>query len=158
MRYVEKLKTWDDRWNDIIRYEFFQDSELKTLMCIPPRTTITKFIESYFVEDAGTDQLLTDEVVRVTHYDDEGVDTGNKNVKLHYKVFDIYVKKSHLYNATNDLIKSRCKLIAERIKYILQKNYHIYNLHFEYGDEFDMWTKTVGYKRYHIFFSYKTTV
>lgn len=125
---------------------------------MPPQTTISQFIENFFIEDAGTDQLLTNELVRVVHYDSEGNGTGNKNVLLQYKEFDIYVKKSQLYNASNDRLKSRCRLIAERIKWILLKDQHIHNLHFEYENEYDMWTKTVGYKRYHIIFSYKTTV
>lgn len=158
MRYVEKQKTWDDNWNDVIRYEFYQDEKLKEQMCVPPQTTISQFIENFFIEDAGTDQLLTNELVRVVHYDSEGNGTGNKNVLLQYKEFDIYVKKSQLYNASNDRLKSRCRLIAERIKWILLKDQHIHNLHFEYENEYDMWTKTVGYKRYHIIFSYKTTV
>ena len=159
MRYVEKMKTWDDNWNDIIRYDIFQDAYLKELMCISPKTTIIDFVENYFIEDAsGTDQQLVNEPVRIVHYDNEGTDTGNKNVLLRYKEFDIYVKKTELYNATNDRLKSRCKLIAERIKFLLLHDFHIHDLHFEYENEFDMWTKTVGYKRYHIVFSYKTTV
>ena len=157
-RYTEKLRTWDDNWNDVIRYEFFQDAPLKAQMCVPPKTTINQFIENYLIEDAGTDQLLTNEQVRVVYYDSEGTGTGNKNVLLHYKEFDIYVKKNVVYTATGDRLKSRAKLIAERLKYLLLKNEHIHNLHFEFNNEFDMWTKTVGYVRYHIVFSYKTTV
>lgn len=158
MRYIEKIKTWDDNWNDVIRYDFFQDTVLKAQMCVPPQTTINQFIENYFIEDAATDQLLTNELVRVTYYDNQGVDTGNKNVLLRYKEFDIYVKRTHLYNATTDRIKSRKLLIAERIKYLLLRNQHIRNLHFEYCNEYDLWTKTVGYSRYHLVFTYKTTV
>ena len=29
MRYVEKTKTWDDDWNDVIRTVFFKDAVLK---------------------------------------------------------------------------------------------------------------------------------
>lgn len=29
-RYVEKTVTWDDRWNNVIRYVFFPDEKLKT--------------------------------------------------------------------------------------------------------------------------------
>lgn len=29
MRYAEKIKTWDDDWNDIIRTVFFKDDVLK---------------------------------------------------------------------------------------------------------------------------------
>ena len=157
-RYVEKTITWDDRWNNVIRYVFFPDEKLKTQMCVPEGTTINQFIENYFIEDAGTDQLLTDEKVRVAYYDSKGVGTGNKNVLNHYKEFDIYVQKPQLYNTTNDRLKSRAKLISERIKFLLLQNQHIQNLRFAYEDEFDLWTKTVGYVRYHLVFSYKTTV
>lgn len=157
-RYVEKTRTWDDNWNDVIRYEIFQDTTLKEQMCVPEKTPIMDFILNYFIEDASTDQLLTDEKVRVVHYDEEGFDTTNKNVFIKYKVFDIYVKKNYLYTATNDRLKSRCILIAERIKYLLLKNPYIHGLRFKYKDAYDMWTKTIGYQRYHLVFSYKITV
>ena len=157
-RYVEKIKTWDDNWNDVIRYEIFQDAELKKQMCVPDKTQIMDFILNYFIEDASTDQLLTDEKVRVVHYDEEGLDTSNKDVFVKYKVFDIYVKKNYLYTATSDRLKSRCVLIAERIKYLLLKNQYIHGLRFNYKDSYDMWTKTIGYQRYHLVFSYKITV
>lgn len=127
-------------------------------MCVPAGTTINQFIENYFIEDSETDQLLNNEQVRVVHYDNKGSGTGNKNVLLQYKEFDIYVKKTQLYNATNDRLKSRAKLISERLKYLLLREKHIYGLHFEYENEFNLWTKTIGYVRYHIVFSYKTTV
>ena len=158
MGIVEKIQTWDDNWNDIIRHVIFQDVKLKTQMCVPPQTTINQFVEKYFIQDAATDQLLKDEKARVVYYDTPGYSTGNKNVRLKYKEFDIYVKDNLLFNATNDRIKNRCKLIAERINYQLRQKYHICNLHFDYEDEYDMWTKTVGYKRYHIVFSYKISV
>lgn len=63
-----------------------------------------------------------------------------------------------MYNVKDDRLKSRAALIAERLKYLLLKDQHICHLHFQFEDEFDMWTKVVGYKRYHITFSYKTTV
>lgn len=158
MRYVEKIKTWDDNWNDVVRYEFFQDEYLKRQMCVPPNTTISQFIEKYFIEDAGTDQLLTNEPVRVVCYDNEGIGTGNKNVLLRYKEFDIYVNKKVLYNVTEDRLKTRYRLISERIKWHLLKDQHIHGLHFEYANEFNMWTKTVGYERYHLVFYFKTSV
>ena len=30
MGIVEKIQTWDDNWNDIIRHVIFQDVKLKT--------------------------------------------------------------------------------------------------------------------------------
>lgn len=158
MRYVEKTKTWDDDWNDVIRTVFFKDTVLKDQMMVPENTPIVAFITKHFIEDAAPDALLTTENVRVNHYDTQGYETGNPNVIRKYKTFDIYVKESVLYNATNDRIKSRQKLISERIKYLLLREKIICGMHFDFRDEYDLWTKTVGYQRYHLVFSYRVSV
>lgn len=155
---VPKSKTWADNWNDIIRSVFFKDQILKDLMLVPDGTTITQFIDRYFIEDLSPDELIIDEKVRVAYYDTEGSNTGNKNVKGRYKEMDIYVHSDVLHNATKDRLQNRCHLIAERIKYQLLREFHICKMHFEYEDEYNQWTKVTGYKRYHIAFSYKTTV
>ena len=156
-RYVEKEKTWDDDWNDVIRKVFWPDNKLKQLMLIPENTAIVPFITKYFIEDAAPDALLTDEKVRINHFDTQGYDTGNKNVIRKYKNFDIYVKDDFLYDATNDRLKSRTALIAERIKYLLLRDFYVCGLRFEFRDEYSLWTKTVGYKRYRLVFSYRIT-
>lgn len=156
-RYIEKEKTWDDDWNDVIRKVFWQDYKLKQLMLIPENTAIVPFITKYFIEDAAPDALLTNEKVRVNHFDTQGYDTGNKNVIRKYKNFDIYVKEDFLYDATNDRLKSRTALIAERIKYLLLRDFYVCGLRFEFRDEYSLWTKTVGYKRYRLVFSYRIT-
>lgn len=127
-------------------------------MLIPTGTTLIEFIGRYFIEDLSPDELIVDEKVRISYYDSEGRSTGNKNVLNKYKEFDIFVKSDSLYNAGNDRLKPRYHLIAERLKYLLMKEYHVCNLHFDYEDEYNLWTKVVGYKRYHITFSYKTSV
>ena len=157
-RYVEKIKTWDDNWNDIIRTVIFKDTKLKEYMLVPEGTPIVPFITKYFINDAAPDAILTTEKVRVNYYDTEGYETGNKNVVRKYKAFDIYVKEEYLYDATNDRLKARTQLISERIKYLLLNKFHICGLHFEYKDEFDLWTKTVGYRRYHLVFSYRISI
>jgi len=156
-RYIEKEKTWDDDWNDVIRKVFWQDYKLKQLMLVPENTAIVPFITKYFIEDAAPDALLTNEKVRVNHFDTQGYDTGNKNVIRKYKNFDIYVKDDFLYDATNDRLKSRTALIAERIKYLLLRDFYVCGLRFEFRDEYSLWTKTVGYKRYRLVFSYRIT-
>lgn len=156
-RYIEKEKTWDDDWNDVIRKVFWPDYKLKQLMLIPENTAIVPFITKYFIEDAAPDALLTDEKVRVNHFDTQGYDTGNKNVIRKYKNFDIYVKDDFVYDATNDRLKSRTALIAERIKYLLLRDFYVCGLRFEFRDEYSLWTKTVGYKRYRLVFSYRIT-
>lgn len=156
---VEKTRTWDDNWADIIRYVIFKDEKQKALMCIPEGTSITRFIDKYFIEDENTDEILTDEKVRIVYYDSEGQDTGNMNVFNRYKEFDIYVKNDVLHNATEDRLKKRYKLIAERQKYLLLSKDHICHMHFHCDDPgHNLYTKMVGYRRYHITFRYKTTI
>ena len=158
MRYVEKTKTWDDNWNDVIRTILFKDNKLKEQMLFPENATILQFTTKYFIKDAAPDALLTTEQVRVNYYDTQGYETGNPNVIRKYKNFDIYVKETELFNATNDRIKSRLNLIAERIKYLLIREKVICGLHFDFKDEYDLWTKTVGYQRYHLVFAYRVSV
>ena len=156
--YVEKTKTWKDNWNDIIRYVFFPDEKLLSLMCVPKDTPITKFIEKYFIEDAVSSELLTDEKVRIIYYDSDGSDTGNKDVLNRYKEFDIFVKDDVLHTATKDRLQNRYDLICERLKYLLLREPVVCNMRFRFGNSYNLCTKTAGYKRYHVVFSYKTTV
>ena len=137
MRIVEKTKTWSDNWNDVIRCVLFKDEKLKDLMLIPSGTSITQFIEKYFIEDVSPDEIVTDEKVRIAFFDSEGRDSGNCNIKNKYKEFDIYVKKDSLHNATSDRLQKRYRLIADRIKYLLIREYHICNMHFDYEDEYN---------------------
>lgn len=128
-------------------------------MLLPENCNIVQFIDKYFIEDENTDELMTDENVRISYYDSKGRDTGNQNVRLRYKEFDIYVKKNVLHNATNDRLQNRYDLIADRIKYLLLRYDRVCNMHFELEEDgYNLFTKAIGYKRYHISFSYKTTV
>lgn len=158
MAYVEKKVTWKDNWNNILRDVFFEDEKLKELMLLPEDCTIIDFVRDYFIEDLSPDEIITSQKVRVSYYDSQGRDSGNKNVKCKYKEFDIYVKNDVLYNATYDRLQNRGHLIAERLKYLLLRNDYVCRMHFEYEDDYDLWTKTVGYKRYHIVFAYKISV
>ena len=83
---------------------------------------------------------------------------NSNNVFGHFKTFDIYVNEDVEHTATKDRLQSRQVLIAERIKYLLLRRHNCQNLHFEYEDEYDNWTKTVGYKLYKLTFFYITTV
>lgn len=157
--YVEKTKTWDDNWNDVIRYEIFQDTKLKELMMIPDGTDIVEFLDKYFVRADGTDELLSNEKVRIAYYDDDDTSTlGSFHVFGKIKGFDIFVKADEEHTATSDRLKCRQILIAERLKYLLLKKRYQHGLRFELDSEYDVWTKTVGYRLYHIGFFYKTTV
>lgn len=68
------------------------------------------------------------------------------------------MKDDVLHTATDDRLQNRYDLIAERLKYLLLREKSICGLSFSYEDDYNLWTKTIGYKRYHIVFSYKTTV
>lgn len=158
MAYVEKTKTWKDNWNDTIRYVFFRDEKLRQLMMIPAKCNVLDFIKKYFVEDLAPDEVITNEAVRIAYYDSEGKSSGNQKVRCKYKEFDIYVKQDHLHDATDDRLQNRCHLIAERLKYLLLKDSYVCRIHYEYEDDYDLWTKMIGYKRYHIVFTYKISV
>lgn len=118
MRTVEKKRTWNDNWNNVIRYVLFKDEKLRELMLLPDNIRVNEFILKYFIKDAAADELLVNEQVRITYYDTQGWHTNNKNVLIKYKEFDIYVKENVLYNATDDTLKSRANLIAERLRYL----------------------------------------
>ena len=157
-RYVEKKRTWQDNWNNVVRNVLFPDDKLKQLMLVPVGTDIITFQKKYFIRDGSTDELLTNEKVRIVTYDEEGSATFNKGVRVKYKNFDIFVSEDVEHTADNDRLKSRQVLIAERIKYLLLRQWNCEQLHFQYEDEYDMWTKTVGYKMYKLTFFYKTTI
>lgn len=157
-RYVEQHRTWQDNWNDVVRNVLFPDERLKELMLVPDGTDIVKFTDKYFIRDGSTDELLTNEKVRVVHHDAQGSSTFNPNIKGKYREFDIFVSEDVEHTASNDWLQSRQVLVAERIKYLLLKSRHTQHIRFRYEDEYDMWTKTVGYKLYRITFYYKTTV
>lgn len=127
-------------------------------MLLPADCTITQFRDKYFIEDENPDEILTDEKVRIACYDASGRDTGNARVRNRYKNFDIYVKEDVLHNATKDRLQNRYDLIADRLKYLLLKDDRVCRMHFDYEDDYNLFTKMIGYKRYHIIFSYKTTV
>ena len=158
-RYVVKERTWNDNWNNVIRNVLFEDKVLLDLMLVPKDTDIVKFRDKYFIRDGSTDELLTNEKVRIVWHDEKmNRGLGSRKVFGHFKNFDIYVSEDVEYTATKDRLQSRQVLIAERIKYLLLRQHNCQNLHFEYEDEYDNWTKTVGYKLYKVIFFYITTV
>jgi hypothetical protein len=156
--YVEKERTWADNWNNVIRDVFYPDAKLKALMLVPEGTPITEFIQRYMIEDAPPDEVITNEKVRVAYYDTQGQMDKYHKVRRKWKEFEIYVHKDVLHTATSDRLQKRYDLIAGRIKYLLLRNYHVCGLHFEYADEFLLYTRVVGYLRYHLDFGYIVTV
>ena len=156
-RYVEKKRTWQDNWNNIIRYVLFQDKKLKDLMLVPEGTNILTFQDKYFIRDGSTDELLTNEKVRIVYHDAQGWDPSSAHVRGKYKEFDIFVSDDVEHTATDDLLQSRQVLIAQRLKYLLLRERVCQGIRFQYEDEYDLWTNTVGYKEYRLTFFYKTT-
>lgn len=154
---VLKTKTWKDNWNNVIRRVLFPDEELRKLMLLPDDISIIEFIDKYFIQDENAGEQLISEPVRILYWDSEGRDSGNMNVRNKYKEFDIFVKEDVLHTATNDRLQNRYDQIAERQKYLLLKDTHVQGLRFRYEDDYNLWTKTIGYKRYHVVFSYKTS-
>ena len=127
-------------------------------MLVPEGTDVLTFTTKYFIRDVSTDELLTNEKVRIVHSDSQGLRTFNPNVHGKYKGFDIFVSEDVEHTATRDKLQSRQVLIAQRIKELLLQKRWQYGLRFWFEDEYDLWTKTIGYKLYHIVFYYKTNV
>lgn len=158
-KYVEKTRTWNDNWNNVIRNVIYPDEKLRELMLIPEGTDILKFTDKYFIRDGSTDELLTNEKVRIVCRDEKmSRGLGSRKVTGHFKSFDIFVNEDVEHTATEDRLQNRQVLIAERLKYLLLRQYNCQNLHFDFEDEYDQWTKTVGYKLYRLTFFYITTV
>lgn len=155
---MRKIKTWNDNLNDVIRDVFFADEELIDLMLIPQEyeDDIVTFIQKYFVKDVTSDEIITNEDVRVCYFQSQGRSIGMNALKKYWN-FDIYVKDSVLHTATTDMLQSRDEMIAEKLKELLTDNRYVCRMRFHYEDSYDMYTKLVGYHRYRIVFSYKTT-
>ena len=156
---MKKQRTWHDNMNNVIRNVLFPDAELKKLMCIPDgqRNNLREFIGRYFIEDALPDEPVTDEKVRVIWYETEGAALGTVHVLRKYLAFDVYIHNDCLYNVSSDRLKRRDKQIGQRLKELLTGKSHVCGLRFQYVDEYHLGAKTIGYRRYHILFSYVTT-
>lgn len=128
-------------------------------MCIPAKDgqNIREFIGKYFIEDAMPDEPVIDEDVRIICYETEGSQLGTPHVLRKQLVFDIYVKTDMLYNVSEDRLVRRDKKIGQRLKELLTGKDHVCGLRFQYEDEYHLGAKTIGYRRYHLVFSYVTT-
>ena len=155
---MRKTQTWDDNLNDVIRDVIFPNTEMLDLMLIPndDRSDIIKFIDKYFVKDVTTDELLTTEDVRICYFKEQGRSIGMRANKQ-YLCFDIYVKDKVQHTASNDLLKNRDELIAQKLQELLTDQRYVCKMRFEFVNAYDLYTRTVGYHRYRIEFSYKIT-
>ena len=155
---MRPLRTWDDNWNDVLRY-LFNDIELKKLMAIPKTSfdNIVDFRDKYFVVGESSDEIVTNEEVRIVYYVTDSPEAIARNVHKKYLELDIYVKKDRLYDVYPDRLKRRDKAIFERLKYLLTSKKHVCRMAYSYADDYDASTRTIGYKRYHVVFSYYIT-
>lgn len=128
-------------------------------MLIPTaeRRNIKQFIERYFVEDALSDAAVTNEQVRVLYYGTQGEKLGGSQVTRKRVEFDIYVRNDALYTADRDRLRHRGKLIGQRLRELLTGQQHVRNMRYTYEDDYALGAKTIGYRRWHVVFSYKVT-
>jgi hypothetical protein len=103
-KYVWKTRTWEDNWNNVIRYVLYQDDILKEYMLVPDDGTVAidKFIKNYFIRSAMPDALVTDQKVRVIYYETEGQDMNIQQARMRYLEFDVYVKDSEEHTIGRD--------------------------------------------------------
>lgn len=156
-----KIKTWHDHWNDIIRYVFFSDERFMELMAIPlaNKENLAAFIQRYFIEDVMTDAIVVDEDVRIIYRHAEGVDIAHPYMRGKYLEFDIYVKSKPqiMYPNPDDQLQRRDKLLFERIKWLLTNQRCVQQMKFRTIDDYQLASKAQGYMRYHCVFRYNKT-
>lgn len=155
---MEKIKTWKDNMNDVVRYVLFPNEELKELMLIPEadKKNIIKFINNYMIRSVAPDEILTTEDVRISYSEYTGKSLGSNCLKKILN-FDVYVKTNHLHDCSDDLLKFRTDMICQKLKELLTTEKYVCRIDFTYEDDFDLFSKLAGYARHRIVFSYKIT-
>ena len=118
------------------------------LMMIPDGTNIITWSNKFFVDSTLCTELVKDEDVRVLWGEAPSAKTGNPNVNNRRLEFDIYVKREHLNDATNDLLQSRARLISQKLQEILTSKELLGQMVFRYVDDYSIGTKMVGYVRH----------
>ena len=153
---MRKIKTWKDNINDVVRDVVFSDVEFLDYMLIPEddRENIVKFIDKYFIQNPSPDELMTTEDVRICYGDLAGRSIG-KNMLKKIMFFDVYVKNEHLHDVGEDLLVSRTDVICQKLKEMLTDRRYVCRINFNYEDDYPLYTKTIGYTRHRILFSYK---
>lgn len=148
---------WTNAWNTIIRKKIWPDHDLKFLMKLPPQTNILQFVRRYFIRAGFTNELLTDEVVRIVYADTASNETAVPNMKKMMMTFDIYVKKDEMYNLGDDRLVSRMDLIVERLDKLLRSERYLAGTAYRFWPAdggLDLGTRTVGYARRTISYYY----
>lgn len=151
---MKVIKSWSMRWDDVLRDVLFPDEELAEYMMIPPNTTIVTWINKYFVDATICTDIVTDEDVRVLWWEEQPQKTNNPLVRNRRLCFDIYVKTEHIKDATNDLLRSRARMISQKLQEILTFKDTVGQVAFKYVDDYDLGTKMVGYVRHRLVLSY----
>lgn len=123
-------------------------------MMLPANTNIVTWTNRYFVNATTCTELVKDEDVRVLWGYADSAHTGNPNVNSRRLEFDIYVKRAHLNDATDDLLQSRAELISQKIQELLTTKEVTGHIVFRYVDDYGLGTKMVGYVRHKLIFSY----
>lgn len=123
-------------------------------MMVPEGTDIVTWINKYFVDATICTDIVTDENVRVLWWEDQSSRTNNPLVSNRKLCFDIYVKSEHVKDATNDLLRSRAKMISQQLQEILTFRNTVGQVAFRYYDDYDLGTKMVGYVRHRLVLSY----
>lgn len=148
---------WTNAWNTIIRKKIWPDHDLKFLMKLPPQTNILQFVRRYFIRAGFTNELLTDEVVRIVYADTASNETAVPSMKKMMMTFDIYVKKDEMYNLGDDRLVSRMDLIVERLDKLLRSERYLAGTAYRFWPAdggLDLGTRTVGYARRTISYYY----
>ena len=154
---------WDDDWLDIIRDIIFPDELLKQYMCVPEDTTILEFIENYFIPAGSTtSELLTNEDARVVYGFYTNAPTNIQNAHEMTLSFDIYVRKERIHDVDDfDALISRQQMIARRLNQLLflnprdHSNGFVGVYRFYDPRECTLGTRTIGYERYNISFTFQ---
>lgn len=151
--------SWLKEWNDIIRFVFFKDEELKTLMKIPAGTSIIQFVDKYFIRAGYTSEILTNEPVRIIYGTLGSWETNNQKVSKNTLTFDIFVKQEELHNIGDDRLVYRTDLIADRIKQLLVSDHFVHNTAYKFWivGECDLGSPVIGYNRKNVTFGYMKT-
>lgn len=155
---MKKIRTWADNINNVIRDVIFPDQELKDLMMIPEadNSDIIAFIQKYFIRDPSPDELLTNQDVRICYGDMAGTPIGKYAVRKNM-FFDIYVKQEHEHDVDNDVLKYRSDVLCSKLRELLTDQKYVCHIAFNYVDDYILFTKTIGYTRHRILFSYNIT-
>lgn len=121
---------------------------------IPAKTDIVTWVNKYFVDAALCTDIVTDEDVRILWYEDQSTVTSNPLVNRRKLCFDIYVKREHARDASGDYLRTRPRMIAQKLMEMLTMPDSVGQVAFMYNDDFDIGTNMVGYLRHHLVISY----